>query len=150
MMADSGQTDGGDFDAQKLAEEREESSLSLNPLRVGKYAGSILLFAFGFAILGAVLNFRILPVQFPALGVLSMGAIVGFAFINERSLSLPKQLMSMAGYLVFAYIGVWLFPLFLPFRMRFSVLAIILILSAVAGGFIWYYLRTEILSANFE
>ena len=148
-MSDSEQTDGG-FDAQKLAEEREKTSLSSNPLLLGKYVGSVFAFVLIFVILGATLNFRILPIQYPAFGILTFGVIVGLAFIHERSLSLPKRLLSMVGYLVSAYFGMGIFPMFLPRRMRFSVFAITLILSGIAGGFVWYYLRNETLTDFFE
>jgi hypothetical protein len=149
-MTDSSQTDGGGFDAQKLAEEREKSSLSLNPYRLTKYGFSIFTFALVFTVIADVYTFYLLPPQFPRLGVVTLGGIVGFGFIYENDLFIPKRLLSTICYGIFGFLGLWVFPLFLPFRMRFSVLAIVLILSAVAGGFIWYYLRTEILSANFE
>ena len=145
-MSESSQSEDSDFDAQKLAEERDRSSLSSNPILLGKYVGSVLVF--GFAI--AVIFPRILPVQFPAFGVLTLGAVTGFGFVNERSLPLLKRLASTFGFFLSAYVGMWIFPIFLPFRMRMGVFSIVLILSAVIGGFLWYYIRNEILPDIFE
>lgn len=135
--------DGGGFNPQKIVEEREKESVSSNPRLIAEYVISMLFFSV------AVLEFT--PDFGPQMGsvtfgFLLVGAIAGFGFMNDRSLSLPKRLASTVCYLVFAFLGMIFFSSFFPMSLKASIPAIVFGLSAVAGGSIWYYLRSNVLS----
>lgn len=148
-MSDSESTDGEGFDAQKMVEEREGTSITSNPTLLARYVGYALIGAFVFALLGAMLNFRLLPLQYPALGTLTIGGAVGFGAANERNLPLPKRALSTFGYLAFTYLGGMFFP---PpgIRLRSSVFTVAILIGMLGGAFIWYYLRNQILASAFE
>lgn len=148
-MTDSEPTESEDFDAEKIVREREGTSISANPTLLVRYVGFVFVGAFVFALLSSILDFRVFPPQYPAIGTLAIGGIVGFGFANDRDLSLPKRILSAIGYLIFAYLGSLIFP---PpgLRLRTSVFTVGLLIGILGGGFLWYNFRGHVLGRDYS
>lgn len=146
-MTDSDKEKGG-FDAEEIVRQRESSSITSNPTLLMRYLGFALIGAFTFTLIATLLNFRILPPQYPAIGNLAVGGIVGFGFALDRDWPLPKRILSGFGYLLFAYAGGLIFP---PpgLRLRSSVFTIGIIFGIIFGGAVWSYLRGRVLKYDF-